>query len=52
MTMKELGRKKKYKKVKCSACGSNIDLIDECIEHINNVKFIICDKCGNEEILK
>ena len=52
MTLKNEGKKKKYKHIKCSVCNENINLIDEDIEHINNVKFIICSKCGNEEILK
>lgn len=52
MTVKNLGRTKKYKHIKCSVCGCRIELIDEDIEHVNNVKFIICPRCGNENLIK
>ena len=54
MVMKNDGRerKRKIEKVICPICGFKTELIEENIEHIEEIRYIMCDHCGNDIILK
>lgn len=52
MTLKNLGRSKKFKKIKCPKCGTNNDIIPEEVEEIQKVRYIYCRVCGEEIIIK
>ena len=52
--LKEMGkeRKRKTEKVTCPVCNLKTELIEENIEHIEGIRFIMCDNCGIDIILK
>ena len=50
--LKELGRKKSIKEVKCKKCGKKIKIIQEEIETINGRRSTWCKICGTENVLK
>ena len=50
--LKDLGRKKTQKEVKCKNCGKKIKIIQEEIETINGRRSIWCNICGTENVLK
>jgi DNA-directed RNA polymerase subunit RPC12/RpoP len=51
MTLPNEGKHKKIKYIKCNNCKSRVPLIEENIIHIANLKYIVCDQCGEQIIL-
>jgi C4-type Zn-finger protein len=55
LTLKNMGRKRKKKFIKCFNCGNQIELREEDIEtiHAGNqvIRSIYCNKCGEQNII-
>ena len=45
-------RKRKTETVECQICHEKIELLEENIEHIEGIRFIQCENCGNDIILR
>jgi DNA-directed RNA polymerase subunit RPC12/RpoP len=52
MTLRENGKSKRLKIIKCDNCRERFDLHEEDIVKTNNVKFVECPYCGQDILLK
>lgn len=52
MSLKNRGRKKKVKYIKCDKCKERFELNEEDIVEYSEIKYIECPKCSQEIILK
>ena len=50
--LKKNGKSRPSKKVKCTACGSRVDISIDEIEEVAGSKVAVCPKCCEDIILK
>jgi len=49
--LKENGKKKHYKFIKCENCNKNVKIIQNEIFTISGIKYLYCPYCGEQILL-